>query len=45
MSPSRWRKDQFRNQKYTAGWTESDGVPGWGTTLGRFDEFLREIAV
>lgn len=42
LTPSRWRKDQFRNQKYTAGWTESDDVPGWGRTLGRFDDFLRD---
>lgn len=28
---NRWRKDQFRNQKYTAGWTEGDAtsIPGW----------------
>jgi len=31
MTANRWRKDQFRNQKYTAGWTEADSVPGWGT--------------
>lgn len=30
LTPSRWRKDQFRNQKYTDGWTESDVIPGWG---------------
>lgn len=30
LTPSRWRKDQFRNQKYTKGWTEADEVPGWG---------------
>jgi len=32
LTASRWRKDQFRNQKYTRGWTESDSVPGWGKT-------------
>jgi len=27
----RWRKDQFRNQKYTNVWTESDTeIPDWG---------------
>ena len=28
---NRWRKDQFRNQKYTAGWTEGviNKIPGW----------------
>jgi glycosyltransferase involved in cell wall biosynthesis len=31
LTPSRWRKDQYRNQKFTAGWTESrvDELPGW----------------
>jgi hypothetical protein len=42
LTPSRWRKDEFRNQKYTEGWTEGDGVPGWGQTAGRFAEFLAE---
>ena len=42
LTPSRWSKEEFRNQKYTEGWTESDRVPGWGVTLGRFDAFLRE---
>lgn len=42
LTPSRWKREQFRNQKYTEGWTESDRVPGWGVTLGRFDEFLQE---
>ena len=28
---SRWKKSEFRNQKYTLGWTESDeSIPGWG---------------
>ena len=26
------RKDLFRNQKYTIGWTEAGEVPGWGNT-------------
>jgi glycosyltransferase involved in cell wall biosynthesis len=43
LTTSRWRKEQFRNQKYTAGWTEGDTVPGWGKTLGRFDDFLAEV--
>jgi hypothetical protein len=31
LSPSRWKKEQFRNQKYTEGWTEGDitSIPGW----------------
>jgi hypothetical protein len=44
LTPSRWRKDQFRNQKYTDGWTEADGVPGWGRTAGRFSAWLSEQA-
>lgn len=40
LTPSRWRKDQFRNQRYTKGWTEADAVPGWGVVKGRFDEIL-----
>lgn len=27
----RWRKDQYRNQKWTEGWTEAESnIPGWG---------------
>lgn len=31
LSPTRWKKEQFRNQKYTEGWTEgtADTIPGW----------------
>ncbi len=43
LTESRWRKDQFRNQKYTEGWTEGSGVPGWGETAGRFPEFLHAL--
>lgn len=44
LTPSRWRKDQFRDQRYTEGWSESDRVPGWGITAGRFNNFLRELS-
>ncbi|MGD9276373.1 MAG: glycosyltransferase [Candidatus Pacearchaeota archaeon] len=27
---ARWKKKEFRNQKFTKGWTESDVIPGWG---------------
>lgn len=37
-----WKKENYRNPKYTAGWEESDHVPGWGVTLNRFDEWLKE---
>jgi glycosyltransferase involved in cell wall biosynthesis len=43
LTPSRWRKDEFRDQKYTAGWTESDSVPGWGRTAGCMESFLSRL--
>ena len=30
LTPSRWRQDQFRNQRYCQGWQEAEEVPGWG---------------
>jgi len=30
LSPTRWKKEEFRNQKFTEGWIESDEIPGWG---------------
>lgn len=30
LTASRWTKEEFRNQKYTEGWTEAEEVPGWG---------------
>jgi len=30
LTPSRWNKDEFRNQKYTQGWIESEYIPNWG---------------
>ena len=30
LTTTRWRKDQFRDQKYTKGWFESDSIPFWG---------------
>jgi hypothetical protein len=29
LTSNRWSKDQFRNDKYTQGWVESESVPGW----------------
>jgi hypothetical protein len=43
QTPTRWRKEQFRNQRFTEGWTEADEVPGWGRTKGRMPEFLQGI--
>lgn len=29
-TPGRWKKEQFRNQRYTKGWKEAREIPGWG---------------
>lgn len=39
LSPTRWSKSEFRNPKFTVGWTESDEIPGWGT----FHDFMQEL--
>lgn len=39
LTPSRWSKDQFRNQRFTEGWKETDNIPGWG----RMDWFWGRI--
>jgi glycosyltransferase involved in cell wall biosynthesis len=44
LTPSRWKKEQFRDQRYTRGWTEADSVPGWGLTQGRFIDLLKEVS-
>jgi hypothetical protein len=43
LTPSRWSREQFRNQRFTRGWTEADCVPGWGLTKGRFPELLKGV--
>lgn len=43
LTPSRWNKDQFRNQRYTDGWTEADEIPGWGVTKDRVPEIIASI--
>lgn len=43
LTPSRWRKDQFRDQRHCRGWVESEDVPGIGRSCGRFDEWLSEV--
>jgi len=30
LTPNRWSKDEFRDQRYTKGWQETDDIPGWG---------------
>ena len=32
LTANRWRKDQYRNQRYTQGWQESKELPYWGKT-------------
>jgi hypothetical protein len=44
LSRPRMTKAEFRSERSRRGWTESDGIPGWGKTLGRFDKFLKKIA-
>ena len=41
-TPSRWNKEEFRNEKFTDGWTESDvsKIPGWTIAEG---ELLQSI--
>ncbi len=43
LTPSRWRKDEFRHQRFTKGWTEAEEVPGWGSTGGRFHAWLHDV--
>lgn len=40
---SKWSINDFRNKDYAKGWKEDSWVAGWGTTEGRFEEFLKEI--
>ena len=44
LTKSRWSKDQFRNQRFTKGWTIADEVPGWGITKGKVDDLLAKCA-
>jgi len=44
LTKTRWNKEEFRNQRFTKGWTISDEVPGWGVTKGRFKEILNECS-
>ena len=43
LSKTRWSQAEFRNKNSCRGWTEGDGVPGWGRTLGRFNDFLADV--
>jgi glycosyltransferase involved in cell wall biosynthesis len=44
LTASRWSKEEFRNQRYTKGWLESNDIPGWGSPVGRFSEWLAHIS-
>jgi len=43
LTPAKWRKEDFRSQRYTEGWQDADEVPGWGVTKGRFTELLQGV--
>lgn len=43
LTRRRMNKSQFRSERSCRGWTEADGVPKWGKTKGRFDQFLQEL--
>lgn len=46
LTPSRWRADQFRDQRNCRDWKETDGdIPGWGVLYGRFDKFIKGFLV
>ena len=30
LTPNRWKKEQFRDKRYTKGWLEAKYIPGWG---------------
>lgn len=40
---SRWKKEEYRNQRYTDGWLEADEVPGWGITRNNVPFLLNSI--
>lgn len=42
-TPNRWRKDQFRNERYTRGWKEAETVDPWNWEEGKFMEYLQSI--
>lgn len=45
IMPWRGKLSQYRNRRrLESSWQLSDSIPYWGKTLGRFDDFLREVA-
>lgn len=43
LTPSRWKKEQFRNPRFTDGWTESDEIPGWGKIKDNVASILASV--
>jgi len=43
LSRPRMTVEEFRSERSRRGWLETDHIPGWGKTLGRFDDFLAEV--
>jgi hypothetical protein len=44
LTPSRWKKEQFRNKKFTKGWQEVTEVPGWGeVSNGKIVDILKGV--
>jgi hypothetical protein len=43
LTQTRWSKDQFRNQRFTKGWTVQDHVDGW-YEAGGFRQLLERLA-
>jgi len=43
LTASRWKKEEFRDQRYTRGWQEVEEVPGWGVVAKRFGQILENL--
>lgn len=43
LTPNRWSKKQFRDQRNTKGWKFVEEIPTWGRTKGRFNDFLTDV--
>lgn len=43
LTPSRWNKDQFRNERFTKGWREEKTVAPWNWEENKFMDFVKSI--
>lgn len=45
LTKSRWKKDDFKDKKYTKGWTEStaDKISGWNWVIDQFEQQKSEV--